>query len=359
MRGKMLWSMLLAMTSLVCAMLACAANAANMQVSGVPEYVCPSSTPRPTSPPTYPTFFVANLNYYYIDPTRNVVQVQYLAQNTGAIYVSSWGTYPDGSVWSSGSAYAGYAGSWPGGYGSYAIALPSGAANASITVTTDRASGYTFSVAIFTSPVVSGSPNPPPGGGLPAPVYPTPVPTPTPYSIPPYNNSFYFLDDPVYSFQPPIHLRMRMLSPINSSTFALPIPFLNIAWTAATWTIQITNVGTTEYDFLGAGYLYISEISSPVAGTLAGVWSPSHEAASFLGIVEQGYDPRALMPGQTLTVTVAAWIPSGSTVTKVSFNLDPYNNGDPGWATFTPTQGRVATWINQKNSICVGEIQYP
>src|SRR5476649_2134690 len=144
MRGKSLWSTALVFTSLLGTMLACAANAANMQVSGVPQYVCPSSTPKPTSPPTYPGSFVANLNYYFIDPTRNVVQVQYLAQNVGGIRVSSWGTYPSGAPWSSGTASVGYAGNWPGTNGSYGIELPTGAATASVSVTTDLAGGYTF-----------------------------------------------------------------------------------------------------------------------------------------------------------------------------------------------------------------------
>src|SRR5260221_9035576 len=168
MRAIKVWMPLLGVTSLMAMMLACSGNAVNMAIGGVPQYICPSATPRPTSLPRYPSLFLANLDYYYIDPTRNVVMVQYLAQNTGSIYVSSWGTYPDGSVWSSGGAYAGYAGNWPGNYGSYTIALPSGAASASITINTDMAGGYTFSVAIF---FFAASPRAPPfpAGGVAAP----------------------------------------------------------------------------------------------------------------------------------------------------------------------------------------------
>src|SRR5258708_29033189 len=101
----------------------------------------------------------------------------------------------------------------------------------------------------------------------------------------------------------------------------------------------------------------IREIQT-ASGTLpAGVWSPSHLAAQFLGVIEQAYSPRALAPGESITAVVAAWIPGTSTVSKISLNLAPYSDGDPGWSTFTPSQNRIATWINRKNTICEGDIQ--
>jgi hypothetical protein len=283
------------------------------------------------------------------------VQVQYTAQNAGTIQISYSGTNYDGTPWF-GNIVVGTVGNGPGFSGLYGVAIPTTVASASISITTDRAGGYTFAVARYPSPV-TGSANPPPGNSFPEPIYPTPYPTPTAFSIPPYNNGYYFLDDPIYSFEPPIHLRLRLVSPINSQSWTLP--WLGLTWSAATWTIQITNVGATEYDFLGAGYMYISEVINRAGAAVSGVWSPSHQAAQFLNIIEQSYDPRAIMPSESITVKVAGWIPGGSTVSKVSFNLDPYNNGDPGWATFTPSQGHVATWINKQNTICTGEIRYP
>jgi len=351
-----LWATALAIVSLVLVTLACAANAANMQIGGIPAYVCPSATPQPTSPPTYPPSFAANLDYFYVDSTRAIVNAQYLAQNVGWIQVSTSGTNQDGSPWFGGSGYANYAGNWPGFNGSYAVFIPSSVGSASITISSDRGGGYTFWVARYSSPFFA-SPNPPPSYGLPTPVYPTPYPTPTLYSIPPYNGGFYVLDGSVDSFQPPIQLRLRLLSPIKSGV--LTLPFFGLSWTAASWTLQITNVGTKEYDFLGAGYMYVSEIQAASGALTEGVWSPSHLAAQFLGVIEQAYNPQGLAPGESITVTVAGWIPGGSSVDKVSLNLDPYHDGDPGWATFTPTQGRIATWVNRENTVCEGSIKYP
>src|SRR5260370_36598120 len=76
-----------------------------MAVQGVPEYICPSATPVPTntmpppSPPYYPPSFMANLDYWWIDPTRSVVDVQYMAQNVGWVQISYQGTDSSGNFW--------------------------------------------------------------------------------------------------------------------------------------------------------------------------------------------------------------------------------------------------------------------
>src|SRR5437763_1643864 len=145
------WTLALALCVLILTALACAANAANMAVSGIPEYICPSSTPMPTSPPTYPPSFAANLDYFYVDPTRAVIHAQYLAQNVGWIQVSASGTNFDGSAWYGGSGYASYAGNSPGFTGSYAVFIPSNVASASISINSDRGGGYTFWVAQYLS----------------------------------------------------------------------------------------------------------------------------------------------------------------------------------------------------------------
>src|SRR5215475_1169246 len=99
MNAKTFWATALVIVSLLAASLACAANAVNMRVNGVPEFICPSATPQPTSLPTYPSSFLANLDYAWVDPTRNVVQVQYTAQNAGTIQISYSGTNYDGTPW--------------------------------------------------------------------------------------------------------------------------------------------------------------------------------------------------------------------------------------------------------------------
>jgi hypothetical protein len=147
-------------------------------------------------------------------------------------------------------------------------------------------------------------------------------------------------------------LRVRLKYPMTSGSFFIPL------FTAASWTIQITNVGTKEYDFLGAGYMYVSEVEQ-FGQTIRGVWPPSHQAATFLGVIEQAYGPKAVAPGETITITVAAWIPATSKPLKVALALDPHRDGDAGYATFMPGGVKVIEWVNQLNTICKGEIKYP
>ena len=65
---------ILASIVLLLSALACAGTAQNLRVDGLPQYVCPSSTPRPThtplptSPPYWPPYFAANLSSTYLRP---------------------------------------------------------------------------------------------------------------------------------------------------------------------------------------------------------------------------------------------------------------------------------------------------
>ncbi len=348
------------------AMLACQGNAQNMTVGGIPKYVCPSATPHPTDvppmpdPPTYPAAFQATLDYSYIDPGRTLVNVQYLAQNVGTVSLAYTFYFITGGSSTSSSITLAFTGNYAGVQASFPLYLPSPAVLAYAQVTLySSLSTATFTISAFSSPFYM-SPTPPPCC-LPAPIYPTARPTFTPYPTP---TSFqmtapqaFFLEDPIYNYQPPIQLRLRMKSPIQQGMLSFIIPLLS----AATWRIEITNVGTVEYDFLGAGYTYISEVKQ-VGVLTSGVWPPSHYAASFLGILEQAYGPQAIQPGQTITLQVAAWIPAGAWVSKVALLLNPYQSGDPGWATFTPGSGKEGTvihWTNALNTICKGEITYP
>jgi len=365
MQSKAMWAVVVWLCMMILAMLACQANAVNMKIGGIPMYICPSATPKPTDvppppdPPTYPATFQANLNYSFVDPTRSVVSMQYLAQSVGWVQVDYRGTDQGGMTWggSNGLQNVVFTGvSAPGVSSFYSIFIPTNVVTVQIAVSSSAGS-YSFSVTRSFS-TVSGNPAPPPCC-LPGAIFPTPRPTYTPYPTPTAFSmtSDFFLDDPVYNNQPPIQLRLRLKSPIQSGSLILP--FFGLGWTAASWTLEITNVGTKEYDFLGAGYMYISEVNIPGTGLKTGVWSPAHDAAQFLGIVEQAYGPKAVQPGETIVVTVAAWIPVKATVSKVSLVLDPYKDGDPGWATFTPGQERIATWMNRTNTICKGEIKYP
>jgi hypothetical protein len=347
------------------AALACAGNAQNMTVRGVPKYVCPSATPRltdtplPPDPPTYPPAFQVTLDYSFIHPGRTVVNVQYLAQNVGSVSLAYSVIDPTGSVYSSPFITLVTTGNMAGIQESYPLYLPLGMSYATVNVYNGLYPAQTFTISAFSFPYFT-SPNAPPCC-LPAPIYPTPRPTYTPYPSPtPFEMvapAAFFLDDPVYNYQPPVQLRLRMKSPIKEGLFAFFIPL----FAAAAWRIEITNVGSVEYDFLGAGYTYVAEMNANGVLT-AGVWPPSHAAANFLGITEQAYGPQALQPGQTLTIQVAAWVPVNAHVSKVALLLNPYQSGDPGWATFTPNSGKASTiiyWTNAVNTVCQGEIAYP
>jgi hypothetical protein len=361
-RYRCLWPVLFAGGWLLLVVLACTAHAVNMTVEGTPWYVCPSSTPRPTDmmpppdPPIFPPAFAATVDYGFVDPNRSVVTVQYMAQNVGWVRISYSGTFASGEPWSgsNGLQSIAYTGNWAGYSSVYPVAIPADVASALISLSSDGG-GTSFAIVRNGVPTSSGANGAP--CCLPAPIYRTPRPTYTPYPTPTLfkMTTDYFLDDPIYNDVGPVRLRLRLKSPIVHGSFPIfPI------FTAATWNLEITNVGSTEFDFLGGLQTYVNEVEW-IGQIRPGVWSPSHEAAQFLGIVEQAYYPRAIMPGETASVKVAAWIPATARVTKVSLVLDTYHAGDPGYATFVPGsgKGRLATWQNNVNTICKGEIRYP
>ncbi len=357
-------ALFIAVLTQVLLVMACQGNVSNMTVGGVPKFVCPSSTPRPTDiplptdAPTYPQAFQVNLNYYYTDSNRTWVDVQYLAQNVGMVYLS-WSGVLSGGYWPGGTIPLTNTGNYAGVQSSFRVYFPSGLIFGQITVSSSLPNPFSFTVTGYNTPVFS-NPFPPPCC-LPPPIYPTPRPTFTPYPTP---TSFevaapspFFLEDPIYNRAPPIQLKLRMKAPVQQGLLTFIIPL----FAAASWTLEITNVGQTEYDFLGAGYTYVAEVET--GGVLrSDVWPPSHQAATFLGITEQAYGPLAIQPGQTITAQVAAWIPVNARVSKLAMLINPYHSGDPGWATFTPGSGKdamVIYWMNALNTVCTGEIAYP
>ncbi|MEP7285022.1 MAG: hypothetical protein ABI947_04555 [Chloroflexota bacterium] len=359
MSTRTFWAVMVVLCLSVVGILACEGNAANMAIQGIPKYICPSATPRPTdslpppNPPTYPPSFAANLDYSYVDPARSFVRLQFLAQNVGTVQVGVSGTTQTGSAWLGSSTTLASTGNYAGITSDYPVFIPTDVFNATINVSSNWGTQQ-FNVSRYTS-IVSSVPVSPPCC-LASPIYPTPQSTYTPYPTPTLFEmvapTAFYAEDPVYNFTPPVQLRLRLHYPMTSGNFFIPL------FTAAAWTIQITNVGTTEYDFLGAGYMYISEVEQ-LGQTVRGVWPPSHQAATFLGITEQAYSPKAVRPGETITVTVAAWIPMTFKPVKVALALNPHRDGEAGYATFTPGGIKVIEWVNQLNPICRGEIQYP
>lgn len=356
--------LLLVVLAQLAGVLACEGNVKNLTVNGTPKYVCPSATPRPTdtprptSPPTFPAAFQANLDYNFIHPGRTLVHLQYLAQNVGMVYLSYAITYPAGYVYTSPLIPLTNTGNFAGIQASYPLYLPPEISYAQLTLYSSFPMP-TFTVGVYPFPYYTNPMAPP--CCLPPPLYPTLSPTFTPYPTPTAFEiaapTAFFLDDPVYNRAPPVQLRLRLKSPIREGLLQFIIPLL----AAATWTLEISNVGQVEYDFLGAGYTFIAEVRDNGVN-YTGVWPPSHEAATFLGITTQAYGPRAIQPGQTVTIEVAAWIPANAHVSQVGMLLNPYQSGDPGWATFTPGSGKEGTvirWTNAVNTICKGEITYP
>lgn len=339
-------------------LLACAGTPDNLRVTALPQYVCPSATPRltdtprPTSPPSYPFVFRANLDYGFVDVTRSVVRVQYLAQGTGLVQLSYSGVTATGAPWygSGGMITLAYAptGS-PGTSGSYLILIPPQVVNTTIHLT----SGYTFS---FTVPryasVLSVPPNPLPCC-LPAPIYPTPVPTYTPYPTPtPYVRTHdYFVGDPVYALTPTLRLRFKVME-----VWSLPTTHLDrrgSPQTVTVWRMEVKNIGGMEYNLFPAVQMYVSEIVTPEGGTLQGVWGASVAAAAEAGITPD-YDPAAVLPGESRTFSLAAFTPLGQAY-RLTFALDLTTRG-----TQTQVPGaHLVSWLNALNTDCRGEIQEP
>lgn len=350
--------------TLALGVLACQANAANMRIAGTPSYICPSATPRPTAilpaadGPRYLPAFSVNVDYPFVDPSRSVVLVQYLAQNVGTVRVWATGQTQSGIVWNWGPAVLAVTGNYLGVLGAYPLGIPATVTVATVWVASDlgtQAIGIQRRISVTGGvPLAMPCCRPNPIFPTPRPTY-TPYPTPTPFAMQPPQT--FFLDDPIYNDAGDVKLRIRFQSPIRTGQLKFFVPLLE----AVTWSVTIANVGTAEYDFLGAGYTFVTEIFWN-GQQVRGIWPPSHAAAAFLGIVEQGYSPRAILPGQTLQVTVAAWLPSNAEVRRLGLIFDPYRVGDPGWATFVPgTEGAnsLVEWQNAVNTICKGEIQYP
>ena len=355
MKKQSLLPILLTFLLLWALLLACAGTPDNLRVTGLPQYVCPSATPRltdtprPTSPPTYTAAFQANLNYSYVDLTRSIVTVQYLAQSVGSIQLSYSGVTTTGQVWS-GSFNIGYAPyGAPGVIGAYPLSIPLSVNTATLAVVGGYA--YTFTVTRYPYPYFT-SPQPIPCC-LPAPIYPTPVPTYTPYTTPtPYvRTDDYFLGDPVYALTATLRLRFRV-----SEITTLPTTVLDRRGNpqnVSVWRLEVKNIGGVEYNLFPAVQMYVSEIVTPTGGTRQGVWGASVAAAEAAGITPD-YDPAAVLPGESRTFSLAAFAPLG-TVYRLSFALDLTARGTQ---TLVPGT-HIVSWLNAFNTDCRGEIREP
>lgn len=347
--------------------LACLGGVTNLVVGDIPQYTCPSATPRkthtpyPTSTPTWPPSFQASLNFYLLGTNQDGFTIQWMGQSVGNVYASWSGTHADGSPWSSGLLAIGYAGySFGPFYGAQYVSVPLDVTFTGISI---QAGGIQVSYLVIRLPIAySGNPGGYPCCAPPA-MYPTPVATYTPYPTPtPYvRKNDYFLGDPVYNYSGQLKIRFTLLDVRRQrSTKVGPGGQPRHIYL---WTFEVKNRAdsSVEYDFFPAAQTYLSDILLPGGGSVQGVWGPSQAAADEAGISHSNYQVFALQPGQSQTFTVAAYGPVG-TVYRISYVLDSTRRATPGQSGAAPTQvpGRnTVSWLNQVNTVCTGNIAEP
>ena len=93
------WSAVsLALIFLIISALACSGTVQNLRIDGLPQYICPSSTPRPThtqlatNRPLWLPYFASNLSWYQVAPNFNTIYAQWTGQNAGTVYLSYSGS---------------------------------------------------------------------------------------------------------------------------------------------------------------------------------------------------------------------------------------------------------------------------
>ena len=239
----------------------------NMRIAGLPQYVCPTSTPRPTHTqvPTVvqPTVYSTAAGYVTYTPVPGATQV--------CDYV--W----TGSFWlwqcnlATNTPYPGGANSTPG----------------------------------YVAPGATSTPRP----------THTPWPSPTPYT----STYYYFFDDDVYTefADTVLDLRLR-IGNIRVSSSSEP----NMQ--TVIYEVQIENRGSTFFVIIPAAQIYVSGV-----GGETGFWSASKEAADDAGITlaAEATDGVQIQQGETVIFDLVAYTPVGN-VDAVAWILDPYAGFD-------------------------------
>lgn len=359
-------AIILALCTLILAALACTGTAQNLRIDGLPQYVCPSSTPRPThtqpppAPPRWPPYFASNLSTYQLGPNQDTIDVQWTGQNAGTVYVSYSGsmtTYP--YYWSgSGGAIAVDSIPGPTKTGRWTIAIPANVHSASLTIYASDVAGSSRSYGIsrVTTPLYPYPHNPPPGGA-PGSIPPTPRPTYTPWPTPTQyvRTNDYFVGDAVYTPRQASGLRLRFRVMDIYDLPAAEGDAQGQPQSIYVWTFEVKNVGSVEYNLFPAGQMYVSTVTLPGGLETEGVWGASLAAAEEAGL-KPHYQLTDLQPGETKSFTLAAYGPRG-TARRIAYVLDVTARG-AGIPTVVPGQNIVA-WINETNTICSGEIGEP
>ena len=288
-------------------------SALNVRITGVAQYVCPTSTPRPTHTPLptatqaatqVPALVVTPMTYFLYPPicnTNGILSYRYvcpphpclaLSASCGARYI-----YP--------TAYPNPPGYWAGG-------------------------GYGL-----------GATSTPRPTHTPRPTY-TPYPTPTPYIL----SENYPLGSDVYvGAEGGLQLRLQVRD--------VQVHALSDGRQVVSWWVEIGNVGSLPYNALPGAQSFISHLQQ--AGQIqAGQWYASREAAQAANIT---LDPRtqdilSVGVGQTVGFTLTAFTAPGQ-VHKVAWILDPYSGGTGGGI----VGGNTALWVNElQNNNCLGNV---
>lgn len=359
----------------------------SVTIGDLPQYVCPSATPRatdtplPTSLPTYPSYFTANLTNYQVGNNINSVTIQWLAQNAGTIYLSYSGSMSVAPFYWAGASNVpvGYSlPNAPAQNGFYTLYIPTQVSSATLRVwTTSGSYPQTFSVYRVIGNVVQFYP--PPSWGAPAPIYPTPRPTYTPYPTPtPYiRTNDYFLNDPIYTApgEQLLNIRFRVTGmqsqllqgtpPPNTPKTAVPgiHPTAIYPESLYIWTFEIRNFSQNQtYTIYPPAQSFVSSIRLSNGAEQNVVLFPTYAAAQLAGLTDfAGYQAHNLAPGQQVTLRLAAKGPQGS-LYRVSWVMDASGRPTPASGTGpTPIVAgdNIVSWINTVNTDCVGEIAEP
>ncbi len=350
----------------IAAIIACTAGPDNITIADLPQYVCPSATPRPThtalptSPPSYPPFFSANLASPYFS---GMIFIRWVAQNAGTIYLRYSGlmsSFP--YVWTGSNNLAipiGFSGSGPGGAGGYNLLIPTSVHTIYLSLYASNAPFPINFTAYRGIPPMTPAPYP---CCNPAPIYPTPRPTYTPYPTPtPYiRTNDYFTGDMVYTSRQPSGLQLGFRVTQIEAREATPDEEGDPR-SLYTWTLTIRNVGRIPYTVFPPAQMYISVIRRTFGGEISGVWGPSLAAANEAGLnfADSTWDMQDIAPGASRTFRLAAYGPIGTPI-RIAYVLDASTR--PPIEGTQPTEvpgSNIVSWLNQANTECTGEIEPP
>jgi hypothetical protein len=285
----------------------------NVRVTGLPQFVCPSSTPRPTDTAV---------------PTRTQMPTAApVVINTPMVYVP----YPPVCNYAAAPSYQ-------------YICAP----NACLPSFTGCGMAYTYPLA---TPNPSGYWS---GGGTglgptstPRPTF-TPYPTRTPYPSPtPYvvSENYPMGADVYVGGEGSLQLRFRVSNP--------RITPISASRQVVIWDIEIGNIGTIRYNALPGAQVFVSHLL--VAGQAqAGYWYASAEAALAANIAldERVLDIVEVAPNETVRLTLTAFTPIGE-VYKIAWLLDPYSGGTGSGV----VGGNTVLWLNQPDpNNCMGNV---